>query len=178
MSNSLVKTSSGFLKVDENNILKIPEGATFLTEDIFRKDFFYWDDRFNNWAATYITRGNASLNDLNITWEDKVEPYFKMYISVLDKAPKNMVPTLVAHSVLGAHLKLSNEDTYKQWLSESYKKVVVSVDQKSFDKIFNLDQTIYAGHEYTILSGEKSCLITIVKSDEIPNVLKFAKLWE
>lgn len=32
------------------------------------------------------------------------EPYYKIYIAVLDEVPDFMVPTLVAHSILGAHL--------------------------------------------------------------------------
>ena len=36
----------------------------------------------------------------------------KMYIAVLDEFPDFMTPTLVAHSVLAAHLKFNNSESY------------------------------------------------------------------
>ena len=64
----------------------------------------------------------------------------KMYIAVLDEFPDYMTLTLVAHSVLAAHLKFSGEiddyywggkthqyPTYIDWLKNSFKK--------EFDKI-------------------------------------------
>lgn len=38
----------------------------------------------------------------------------KMYIAILDEFPDYMVPTLVAHSVLAAHLKFQNNPIYKK----------------------------------------------------------------
>lgn len=51
-----------------------------------------------------------------------------------------MVPTLVAHAILGAHLKFGNSPyddghRYNAWLENSFKKVTVRVNQKEFDKI-------------------------------------------
>ena len=42
----------------------------------------------------------------------------KMYIAVLDEFPDYMTPTLVAHSVLAAHLKFQNDTNYDKWLKE------------------------------------------------------------
>ena len=42
----------------------------------------------------------------------------KMYIAVLDEFPDFMTPTLVAHSVLSAHLKFEDNENYKKWLNE------------------------------------------------------------
>lgn len=115
----------------------------------------------------------------------------KLYIAVLDSVPDYMAPTLVAHSVLGAHLyftsglKLSIEgsDTdlfkyYSNWLMYSFKKCVVRVNEKEFAKIAKIPYT-YLGHENTTLNGTKSCAIPFpVPNDQLPNVLKFAKLWK
>lgn len=112
--------------------------------------------------------------------------YLKLYIAVLDEVPDGMVPTLVAHSMLGAHLKFNEskykyseeELRYKEWLSNSFRKCVVRVNRKEFAKIKQLDK-VYLGHENTTLGGEKSCAIPYpVWSNDIPNVLKFAKLWK
>lgn len=124
---------------------------------------------------------------------EKTEPYLKLYIAVLDEVDDGMVPTLVAHSILGAHLWLSAIDVpitadcstvieerglYQQWLVESFRKCVVRVNRKEFEKIKQLKLT-YLGHENTTLGGEKSCAIPYpIWSNEVPNVLKFAKLWK
>jgi hypothetical protein len=100
----------------------------------------------------------------------------KLYIAVLEDAPVYMVPTLVAHSVLGAHLVFQEDEAYLAWLELSFKKCVLKVNFKEFNKLADLDK-IYLGHENTILNGEKSCCV-ICPREEYPNVIKFAKLWK
>lgn len=108
--------------------------------------------------------------------------YLKLYIAVLEDCPDFMVPTLVAHSMLGAHLEwvrshMSDPSLYDDWLINSFRKCVVRVNRKEFEKIKQLDK-VYLGHENTTLGGEKSCAIPYpVWSNDLPNVLKFAKLW-
>jgi len=116
----------------------------------------------------------------------------KMYICVLDEFPDYMVPTLVAHSVLAAHMTFIKVHTdlarivddgpyqnpqYIDWLQNSFKKCVVRVNEKEFAKIAALD-SVYLGHENTTLEGRKACAVVCPMPDaELPNVLKFAKLW-
>lgn len=106
----------------------------------------------------------------------------KMYIAVLDEFPDYMTPTLVAHTVLGAHRRFANSDNpvydvYMNWLDYSFKKVVVRVNQKEFDRIAALPN-VHIGHENNTLDGKRSCVVVCPASDgSIPNVLKFAKLW-
>ena len=102
-----------------------------------------------------------------------------MYIAVLEDVPDEMVPVLVAHTVLGAHLILNNTCIkYNNWLSTSFRKVVVRVTKKEFEKIRLLDN-VYLGHENVTLCGQKSCAVYVVSDvDGTPNVLKFAKLWK
>jgi len=101
----------------------------------------------------------------------------KLYIAVLDDFPDYMTPTLVAHSMLSAHLLFQNEPIYQTWLTDSFKKCVVRVNRKEFAKISQL--TVHLGHENNTLNGEKSCAVVLPCPDwEIPNVLKFAKLWK
>lgn len=101
----------------------------------------------------------------------------RMYIAVLDEFPDYMTPTLVAHSVLGYALNHSEDLEYVKWLKESFKKCVVRVNQKEFDKI-SLLSGVYLGHENKTLGGKKSCAVCITFANDIPNVLKFAKLWK
>lgn len=118
----------------------------------------------------------------------------KMYICVLDEFPDYMTPTLVAHAVLGSHLHFIRTHTelsrivddgpyvypqYIDWLKNSFKKCVVRVNQKEFDKIAALD-AVYIGHEKKTLDGRDSCVVVCPyeNDEDIPNVLKFAKLWK
>ena len=110
----------------------------------------------------------------------------KMYIAVLETVPDFITPTLVAHAVLGQHMYMMEfawdldaygyDDLYFKWLSESFKKCVVRVNQKEFDKISALPN-VGLFHENTTLQGKKSCAVLVV-DDEVPNVLKFSKLWD
>lgn len=115
------------------------------------------------------------------------KPYLKMYIAVLNSAPAYMVPTLVAHTILNADSAFTSENSmmsgqdkqrYIDWKTNSFKKVVISVNPKEFAKIQER-LVCFAGHERTILNGDKSCLVILpVYSDNIPNVLSFARLWK
>lgn len=101
----------------------------------------------------------------------------KLYIAVLDSVPNHMVPVLVAHSVLGAHLEFSNEnEIYDEWLLNSFRKCVLKVNEREFAKILEMPD-IFLGHENTTLNGTKSCAV-IVPREEYPNVIKFAKMWQ
>lgn len=100
-----------------------------------------------------------------------------MYIAVLDEFPDFMVPTLVAHSVLAAHLQFENDAVYQDWLQNSFRKVVLRVNQKEFDKIAALDH-VYLGHENKTLNAKKSCAVVCPLDGDTPNVLKFAKMWK
>lgn len=114
----------------------------------------------------------------------------KLYIAVLDEVPDHMVPVLVAHAVLGAHLEYARSyiahsnkgfnpyTNYLPWLEDSFKKCIIRVNRKEFNKISEIPFT-YLGHENSILEGKKSCAVPIpIPSEELPNVLKFAKLWK
>lgn len=109
----------------------------------------------------------------------------KMYICVKEEVPSHMVPVLAAHAVLSYHcdcchllkiLETPYLKNYLNWLNNSFKKCVVQVNAKEFTKIVAL-QNVGLFHESTTLGGEKSCAIIVVGED-VPNVLKYAKLWK
>lgn len=100
-----------------------------------------------------------------------------MYIAVLDAVPDYMVPTLVAHSVINAHIEMNEHDDYQDWLENSFKKVTLRVNEKEFEKISQLN--CWLGHENTTLDARKSCAVVMpIEDDDRPNVLKFAKMWK
>lgn len=107
----------------------------------------------------------------------------KMYIAVLDEFPDYLTLTLVDHAVLSHHLHVYRDISYGQyknmyndWRINSFKKVVLRVNQKEFDNISQLPN-VTLSHESNTLDGKKACAVVVV-DDIIPNVLKFGKLWE
>lgn len=100
----------------------------------------------------------------------------KLYIAVLNEFPDYMTPTLVAHSVLSAHLLFAGNPHYDDWLNNSFKKCVVRVNRKEFDRIAALP-LVHLGHENNTLGAQKSCAVVCPRPDPQPNVLKFARLW-
>lgn len=111
----------------------------------------------------------------------------KMYIAIREDFPDYMTPTLVAHAVLRHHLSMTDNAInpcllYNNWLKNSFKKCVLRVNKKEYNKIKNLYITdnivALETWENTILNGEGSCLTIVVDCDKVPNVLKYAKLWK
>jgi hypothetical protein len=100
----------------------------------------------------------------------------KLYIAIADDFPDYMAPTLVAHSVLAAHEKFKEDPSYQKWYKESFRKCVIRVNLKEFEKISQLPK-VHLGHENKTLNGRPSCAVICPYEDELPNVLKWAKLW-
>ena len=106
----------------------------------------------------------------------------KMYIAVREDVPDYMVPTLVAHTVLSSYISRrdgsylgSYTDLYDHWLEYSFKKCVVKVSPKQFERVKEIPH-VYLGHESTTLNGEKSCGIIVVEDNHPYKVIQFAKL--
>lgn len=100
----------------------------------------------------------------------------KLYIAVLDTVPDDVVPLVVAHAVLAAHLKFQGKSSYQEWLDHSFKKCIVRVNAAEFSKIYALEN-VHVGYESTVLNSEY-CVAVVCPSPEVPNVLRFAKLWK
>lgn len=105
----------------------------------------------------------------------------KLYIAVREEVAPEMVPVLVAHTILNAddhfyyHEDLIVATWYMSWKQDSFKKVVVKVNEKEWKKIVEIPN-VYLGHENTQMGGEKSCAVIPVM-EEYPNVIKFSKVW-
>lgn len=112
--------------------------------------------------------------------ETEMTSSYRLYIAVLDEVPDHIVPTLVAHSVLWAQEKMSELPTWKHWREYSFRKVVLRVSRKEFEKIQALKtkMAVLEGHENKTLGGTTSCLvIEPTMPADAPNVLRFAKMW-
>ena len=102
----------------------------------------------------------------------------KMYIAVREEVPAHMVPVLVAHAAINAHMQFRGSQEYEDWLVESFKKVVVKVSEKEFNRICKdyECQGVFVGFEATVMEGLPSVAVTMPTT--LPrNCVKFAKLW-
>lgn len=129
----------------------------------------WWKEEVVEYVESIFTELSEYRNPLHPFAESK------MYIAILTDVDDFMVPTLVAHSVLGAHVKFESLDGYKNWFEHSFKKCTLRVNQKEFDNISKLEN-VYLGHENKTLGGVKTCAVVCPRL-HTPNVLKFAKLW-
>lgn len=100
----------------------------------------------------------------------------KLYIAVHEDVPDHMVPVLVAHSVLGAHLAFDGLPDYDLWLKESFRKVVLKLNKKEFDRVLSTPD-IYLGYENTVMDKNTSCIV-LSPRNEYPKVIQFAKMWK
>jgi hypothetical protein len=105
---------------------------------------------------------------------------------VLDTVPNNLVPIITAHASLAYYLsnnkfKPFDKDrvtyTLHNWINTPFRKVVCKVNQKEFGNLKELSNiNITTASELY----DTEVAITLLSSfySEIPNVVKFAKLWK
>lgn len=125
-----------------------------------------------------------------------INNYLKRYIVIRDDVPNHIVPALVAHATLGAHLYFTGGTIapeiykgspdaitdemmilYDTWLTTSFRECVIKVDHKIFNKVSQIPN-VYLGHENTTLGGEKCIALPPPQwSDSTLKVLKFGRLW-
>ena len=113
----------------------------------------------------------------------------KLYIAIHDDVPDDMAPLVVAHTILMADIRFSGctipvvgwvapFPLYDEWFDTSFRKCIVRVNSKEFAKISAIPYTCL-GHEATVRDKQYCCAIpSPVLDKDLPNVLKFAKLWK
>ena len=109
-----------------------------------------------------------------------------LYIGILDTVPSQMVPVLVAHSVMNADTAYQDReryaeavDRYLDWKLNSFRKCTLSVNEKEFGRLCQLHPGVFTGYENTVLGGAPSCVIPLpYNREDRPNVLRYARLWE
>lgn len=99
----------------------------------------------------------------------------KMYICILDTVPDNFVPVIAAHASLALYLKFGNLSLMDEWLATSFKKCVVSVNQKEFDAAKNFEHNVVLTE--SALGGSEVC-VALTPRKEWPKAVKFYKLWK
>lgn len=98
-----------------------------------------------------------------------------MYILIKDDVPDHMVPVISAHVSLGTYLEFQHLTDMQDWLKNSFRKVVVKVNQKEFD---NMKNSEYNRRVFTesALDGMEVAIGCVPTEQEKP--FKFYKLWK
>src|SRR5687767_4219927 len=101
----------------------------------------------------------------------------KLYILVLDDVPDNFVPVVCAHSSLMAHLEWHDKgiEGYDDWLKNYFKKCVVSVNQKEFERAKTFEN-VKLVHEKGLDNREVALVLCPRK--EYDKAVRFYKLWK
>lgn len=147
----------------------------------------HWPDDTPIHTSSVVNLTKDTLETLNTVY--KLGPHaFKLYIVVRSDVPDHMVPVLVAHTVLKAHIEFEKAPWYQVWLEQSFKKVVVKANPTQFKKLVVEYSGItgqantpcgVTGYENTVHNAETTCLIPmVVHNDTIPKALRRLRLWK
>ena len=99
----------------------------------------------------------------------------KMYILIKDNVPADFVPLICAHASLSAYLRNDNDEDMKDWVKNSFKKVVCKVDAFEFE-LHKCDVRTVVITESALENREVA--IVFLPSKETPMFLRFLKLYK
>lgn len=98
----------------------------------------------------------------------------KMYICIKDDVPKNFVPVISAHASLACYLKYKDSEIIQEWLDKSFRKVIVKVNEKEFNKAKELDSVVLTE---SALDGIEVA-VAIPPMVECPKFMKYLQLYK
>ena len=96
----------------------------------------------------------------------------KMYILV-KKSVLSHKYVGVAHGVLMCHLKFNELDDYKEWLKNSFKKVICEVSDEEFESAKQYENYVVVTESSL---GNQEIALTFSPRNEWPKPFKFFKL--
>ncbi len=97
-----------------------------------------------------------------------------MYILVKDSIPIGKALVATAHASLACYLKFQNNDEMKEWLSNSFYKVICKVNDKEFENAKTYDDFVILT-ESTL--DNKEVAIAFKPRTEYPKSFKFYRLY-
>jgi len=100
----------------------------------------------------------------------------KMYILIRENTPVEMHPAFAAHASLGCYLKFYDKESMKDWLNESFVKIVCLVNEAEFQKAKECDENYIIVTESKL--GKKEVAIAFVPILAYPEFFSHLKLWK
>src|SRR5574337_1870775 len=98
----------------------------------------------------------------------------KLYIAInSEELKKDFAHTIlsVSHVTLMAHLAFKDLPEYQDWLTNSFRKCLVLVNNKEFSKMKQLPNVVVATES---ACGNREITLALAPRTEWPNVVKFA----
>ena len=100
----------------------------------------------------------------------------KMYLLIKDSVPDNLVPLICAHASLAAWLKYESTNSVRDWVNNSFRKVVCRVSEDEFNRaaLFNGSHVTTASE----LENKQVCCVLVPMVEEYPPEVKKYELWK
>ena len=100
----------------------------------------------------------------------------KMYICIKQDTAVGMAMNAAAHGSLMCHLKFSEDEAYRDWLDNSFKKVTCAVSDAEFAMLKTLDDTVIVT-ESRLNNAELAIVLKPRQPNEWPEYVNLLKLW-
>lgn len=101
----------------------------------------------------------------------------KMYICIKDDLPVGIAMNSAAHAGLMCHLKFSEDEDYRNWLDNSFKKVTCSVTNAEFAMLKTVEDHIVVTESR--LNGQEVAIVLKPRQpNEWPEFVNLLKLWK
>ena len=101
----------------------------------------------------------------------------KMYICIKDSTPVGMAMNAAAHAGLMCHLKFSEDEDYRDWLDNSFKKVTCSVTPAEFAMLKEVDDYLIVT-ESRMDNAELAIVLKPRNDNDWPEFVNLLKLWK
>ena len=98
-----------------------------------------------------------------------------MYILIPDDVPTGIVPLVTAHASLSAYLRFVNDPDTIEWVTKSFKKVVVQVTREEFEESKQIERCVVITE--SSLDNKEVALVLMPRHVFPPQVKKY-KLWK
>jgi len=100
----------------------------------------------------------------------------KMYICIKEDIPVGIAMNSAAHASLMCHLKYQDNENYKKWLSQSFKKVTCQVTPAEFAMLKEVTDSIVVTESR--LNEQEVAVVLMPRPDiEFPEFVGLLKLW-
>lgn len=104
----------------------------------------------------------------------------KMYIAVKESVPLGFAMVGVAHAAIIAHLNWGEDRVhkdYQHWREHSFKKVVLKVSDKEFEKLKSLRDAVVVTE--SALEEQQTCVVLCPRDDaDWPKFVRFLRMYK
>ena len=101
----------------------------------------------------------------------------KMYICIKEGTPVGMAMNSAAHAGLMCHLEYSEDEDYRNWLDNSFKKVTCAVTPAEFAMLKQIEDYVIVT-ESRMDNAELAIVLKPRNDNDWPEFVNLLKLWK